>query len=142
METRKEEAARKKRSGLNCAQAVACTYCDYAGIDEETMANITQAFGAGMGTMEGTCGAISGACAVIGMVNSKNGRSQNSKAKTMKDTREIVNAFLNQNKSITCKDLKGIETGVVLRSCEDCVRDAAELLEKTLENKKKNKIQY
>ena len=133
METRKEEAARKKRSGLNCAQAVACTYCDYAGIDEETMANITQAFGAGMATMEGTCGAISGACAVIGMVNSKNGRSQNSKAKTMKDTREIVNAFLNQNKSITCKDLKGIETGVVLRSCEDCVRDAAELLEKTLE---------
>lgn len=137
METRKEEAARKKRSGLNCAQAVACTYCDYAGIDEETMANITQAFGAGMGTMEGTCGAISGACAVIGMVNSKNGSSQNSKAKTMKDTREIVNAFLSQNKSITCKDLKGIETGVVLRSCEDCVRDAAELLEKTLENQEK-----
>ena len=132
METRKEEAARKKRSGLNCAQAVACTYCDYAGIDEETMANITQAFGAGMATMEGTCGAISGACAVIGMVNSKN---QNSKAKTIQDTREIVSAFLNQNKSITCKDLKGIETGVVLRSCEDCVRDAAELLEKTLEEK-------
>lgn len=135
METRKEEAARKKRSGLNCAQAVACTYCDYAGIDEETMANITQAFGAGMATMEGTCGAISGACAVIGMVNSKNGSSQNSKAKTMKDTREIVSAFLSQNKSITCKDLKGIETGVVLRSCEDCVRDAAELLEKTLAEK-------
>ena len=133
METRKEEAARKKRNGLNCAQAVACTYCDYAGMDEETMANITQAFGAGMGTMEGTCGAISGACAVIGMVNSKNG----SKTKTMKDTREIVNAFLNQNKSITCKDLKGIETGVVLRSCEDCVRDAAELLEKTLAEKER-----
>ena len=36
--------------------------------------------------------------------------------------------FEERNKSVTCKDLKGVETGVVLRSCPDCVRDAAEFL--------------
>ena len=36
MATRKQIAVEKKRCGLNCAQAVLCTYADIAGIDEET----------------------------------------------------------------------------------------------------------
>ena len=55
-----------------------------------------------------------------------------SKAVTLKNAREIVSRFKERNKSVTCKDLKGVETGVVLRSCPDCVRDAAEFLEDIL----------
>ena len=56
METRKHIAAEKKRCGShNCAQAILHTYADIAGIDEETAMNIANAFGAGMGNMEGTC---------------------------------------------------------------------------------------
>ena len=55
METRVEEAANKKMCGFNCAQAVACTYCDLAGIDEETMKNLNQVFAVGIGvSMEAT----------------------------------------------------------------------------------------
>ena len=36
MESRVEQAAERKMCGYNCAQAVACTYCDLAGIDEES----------------------------------------------------------------------------------------------------------
>ena len=43
--------------GFNCAQAVACAYCDKAGIDEKTMFQLTEGFGLGMGGMKGTCGA-------------------------------------------------------------------------------------
>ena len=44
METRKYDAAEKKRCGkCNCAQAVICTYCDKAGIDEGTACNIGNA---------------------------------------------------------------------------------------------------
>ena len=58
MENKIEEARARKRSGEhNCAQAVACTYSDLAGLDEETLLAATHAFGAGMATMEGTCGA-------------------------------------------------------------------------------------
>ena len=42
MESRVEQAAERKMCGYNCAQAVACTYCDLAGIDEETVRNLTQ----------------------------------------------------------------------------------------------------
>lgn len=61
MKSRVQQAVEKKNTGYNCAQAVACTYCDLAGVDEETMKNITQAFAGGMGTMEASCGAFSGA---------------------------------------------------------------------------------
>jgi hypothetical protein len=39
MESRIEKAVMKKKNGYNCAQAVACTYCDYAGCSEEEMFN-------------------------------------------------------------------------------------------------------
>lgn len=32
MESRVEKAAERKMCGYNCAQAVACTYCDLAGM--------------------------------------------------------------------------------------------------------------
>ena len=55
MESRVEQAAERKMCGYNCAQAVACTYCDLAGIDEETARNLTQGFAVGIGgSMEAT----------------------------------------------------------------------------------------
>ena len=108
MESRVEQAAERKMCGYNCAQAVACTYCDLAGIDEETVRNLTQGFAAGIGgSMEATCGAV------IGAVN-------------------IINRFKGQNGTVICKELKGITDGVVKRECVDCVRDAAAFLEAEL----------
>lgn len=126
MNSRVNEAANRKRNGYNCAQAVACTYCDLAGIDEDTMKNLMQGFAVGMGgSMEGTCGALVGATSVLGMIN------QNPQ-KTAKDTREMMQDFLEQNGTAVCKELKGIEDGIVKRECIDCVKDAACLLEKSI----------
>lgn len=129
METRVEKAAEKKMCGFNCAQAVACTYCDLAGLDEDTMKNLNQGFAVGIGaSMEATCGAIIGAVNVLGAIN-KNPQ------KTMKSARNIITSFKAQNGTVICKELKGIEDGVVKRECIDCVRDAAGLLEKELNEK-------
>ena len=133
MKTRVEETIKRHDKGYNCAQAVACTYCDLVGMDEETMFKLTEGFGAGMGGMEGTCGAVSGACALAGMKRSSgNLDAPDSKAKTYGLSREIVNEFKEQNGSVVCKELKGIGTGKVLRSCPDCIRDAARFAEKVL----------
>ena len=35
METRVEKTIERHNKGYNCAQAVACTYCDLVGMDEE-----------------------------------------------------------------------------------------------------------
>lgn len=131
MESRVELAVEKKHSGMNCAQAVACAYCDIAGMDEATMAMILQGFGSGIGaTMEGNCGAITGACAVIGLLDKEEGR-----AVATKDCKMVMKNFLERNGAVTCKALKGIETRKVLRECDDCVRDASEFLEKILAEK-------
>ena len=45
---------------------------------------------------------------------------------------EIERRFKEKNTSVMCKDLKGITTGNVLRSCRGCVEDAAEILEELL----------
>lgn len=68
MESKVKEAVQRKMCGYNCAQAVACTYCEQAGLDEETVKNLTQGFAVGMGgSMEATCGAIIGAVNVLGL---------------------------------------------------------------------------
>ena len=40
-----------------------------------------------------------------------------------------------KNTSVLCKELKGITTGTVLRSCRGCVEDAAEILEEIVKKK-------
>lgn len=133
MKTRVEETIARHDKGFNCAQAVACTYCDLVGADEETMFRMTEALGLGMGGMQGTCGAVSGACVLAGMKRSTgNLDTPNSKAESYKLSREITQKFLEKNGSLTCKDLKGVETGKVLRSCPDCIRDAAAIAEQVL----------
>ena len=129
METRKFDAAEKKRCGShNCAQAVLCSYCDLTGIDEETSRNMTTAFAAGMGNMEGTCGAIVGAGIALSLITKD-------KAKSVKGMREIMTRFEERNKATQCKLLKGVETKQVLRECPDCVADAAEFLEDIINTK-------
>ena len=133
MNTRVEETIKRHDKGYNCAQAVACTYADLVGLDEETLFKLTEALGAGMGGMEGTCGAVSGACVLAGLVNSTgNLETPNSKGKTYKLSREIVNEFLDKNSSVVCKELKCVTTGKVLRPCADCIKDAAKIAEEVL----------
>lgn len=133
MKTRVEETIKRHDKGFNCAQAVACTYCDLVGVDEETMFKMTEALGLGMGGMEGTCGAVSGACVLAGMKNSSGClEAPNSKAASYRLSRELVRRFLEKNGATVCKELKGVETGKVLRPCADCIRDAAAIVEEVL----------
>lgn len=125
MKSRISEAVEKKNCGYNCAQALLCTYCDLAGLDEETARNLGSAFGLGMGNMEGTCGAITGAGMVLSLAS-------DDRVKSIRGMKQIMNKFQLRNGATQCKMLKGVGTGRVLRECSDCVADAAEFLEEEL----------
>jgi len=126
MESRKERAAELKRCGShNCAQAVLCTYCSFTGLDEDTIKHVGNSFAAGMGNMEGTCGAIVGAGIVYGL-------AVKDKAKAMRGMRQIMEKFQQRNGATQCRLLKGAGTGKVLRECPLCVADASEFLEERL----------
>lgn len=127
METRKHIASEKLQSGThNCAQAIVSTYADIIGLDETTAKNIANAFGGGMGNMEGTCGALVGAGIVLGLATTD-------RAKSRAEMRQVMMRFQERNGATQCKLLKGVGTNIVLRECSGCVADAAELLEEQLD---------
>lgn len=121
-----DEAVARKQSGqYNCAQAVACTYAPYAGVSETEMQRMANAFGGGMGCTLGTCGSIVGAGMVLGCVLAD-------RAAAMKAMKNIVLKFQQRNGCTICRQLKGLDTGHVVRQCNDCVADASEFLEEEL----------
>ena len=132
MESRMEKAAALHEKGYNCAQAVVCAYCDQFGLDEETAYRVSEAFGFGMGQME-VCGALAGACMLAGLKNSGGlepvGKT---KAETYQLDRALADAFRQKNQSVLCRELKGVSTGKMLRSCPGCIEDAAQLVEELL----------
>ena len=133
MKSRVEDAIEYFRKGFNCSQAVACAYGDLVGLDSELLLPLMEGYGRGLGSLEGVCGAISGAVAISNMWQSKQADSDSvRRAKAYGASRMLVQLFQKQNGTIICKELKGIDTDVVRRKCEACVRDAAEMLEEVL----------
>mgnify|MGYP000564880866 CR=1 FL=1 len=122
---RKEYAVELKHSGHNCAQAVLCAFADETGLETELLDKMGAAFGGGMGCLESTCGALCGAQMVLGF-KKFNGRP------VVRDAAVLHRNFTEKSGASICKELKGIGTGVVLCECDDCIRNAVEVLEEYL----------
>ena len=119
--TKSDLAVQFKHSGYNCAQAVVAAFAEDLGINLETARALGAGFGAGMGTMGATCGALCGAQIVLGL--HKKGQ------RVMGTARSLYSAFLDRCGATVCMDLKGVATGRVICSCDDCVANAVQILE-------------
>ena len=121
---RRERAVMYKRE-YNCCQAVLMAFAPELGLPEDRLLAMGACFGSGMGCMEETCGALCGAQIAQGLLKYDNCR--------MNPQASLLRAEFEQRCCATrCKDLKGVGTGHVLCSCEDCVRHAVEALEEIL----------
>lgn len=126
---RVEKSMEYHKKGYNCAQAVVCSFADKLSISEEDAFKISEALGFGDSDSLGTCGAVTGMALVMGMVNSTgNLEKPDSKADTYKKVRELNDRFRVKNGSTICREIKGMDTGKVLRSCDGCIEDAVRLL--------------
>lgn len=119
---RTEKAVELKHNNHNCCQAVLVSFADELDISAEDLKKIGAAFGAGMGGMEGTCGALCGAEIILGLKEYQG-------KPLMKKAKEIHKAFKEKSGATICKDLKGVETGKILCNCDDCVRHGVEVIE-------------
>lgn len=129
IEERVAEIKDKHTRGYNCAQIVLCSYAEELGIDDETLFRISEGFGAGMGGMMQTCGAVTAMFMALGLANSSGDlQACDTKPQTMKKVRELAAEFEKKNGSIVCRELKGIDTGKVLRSCDGCIEDGIRIL--------------
>ena len=127
LEERMEYAARRKKE-MNCCQAVLVAFADRLGKIEDELLRLGSGFGSGMATMEGTCGALVGAIMVSSLLSPEGEARGNSRA-IMSQVKELCGG------ATVCRDLKGIGTGKVLCSCEDCVRNAVRAAGEALNTK-------
>ena len=127
---------------FNCAQAMLTTYCEDLGLAKETAFKLACGFGAGMGRLGHTCGAVSGAYLVIGL---KYGHfllgDLEPREKTYGLVQEFERRFVEKNRSTICRELVKADflrddrdefMEKVLKICPGLLRDATEILEDLL----------
>jgi C_GCAxxG_C_C family probable redox protein len=140
-----ENAVACFKEGFNCSQSVLSTYGPEFGLDRETALRLGAAFGAGMGRMGGTCGAVTGAFLVLGLrFGAIQAADLPAKEKTYALVREFARKFQARNGSLICKELLGCDlstaegvsrfkAGNLLEThCARFVQEAAEILEELL----------
>jgi C_GCAxxG_C_C family probable redox protein len=65
-ETREEKVICLFRGGYNCSQSVFSVFAPDLKLDEKTAWAVASGFGAGMGVLQKTCGAVTGGIMVLG----------------------------------------------------------------------------
>jgi len=145
--TRADEAVEIFARGYNCSQAVLSAYSGQFGMEREQALRVAGAFGAGMGRMCETCGAVTGAIMVIGLKYGKvKAEDEPAKEKAYAMARELAQEFKARNGSIVCRELLGCDMGTSEGAkyakdhklhttvCPKLVRDAAEIVGKLIES--------
>ena len=117
--------------GYNCAQAVAMPFCEEMGLEPSLVKQATEGFGAGMGGRTQTCGALSGAIFVAGVLKA-DANNPGSKMDTYQVCAKMSERFVNHCGSGVCEVIKGMTGGEMLCSCNECIACGVRLVEEML----------
>lgn len=97
-------------SGYNCSQSVALAFSDVLGIEKDALARLSSGFGGGMGRMREVCGCFSGIVMVLSQVYGYSDPKANDEKKALYEKiRAAAEKFREDNGSIICKELLGLE---------------------------------
>lgn len=123
------------------------TYGPRFGLDREMALKAAGAFGAGMGRMGETCGAVTGAFMVIGLKHGKvKADDDEAREQTYELVKEFADKFKARNRSIQCRELLGhdlstpegaeavAEKNLFVTLCPRFVKDSTEILEEILKD--------
>lgn len=143
--TKADDAVNCFSQGYSCSQSVLSAYSEQFGMDKEQAFRVAGAFGAGMGRLCETCGAVTGAFMVLGL---KYGQVKiedaPAKEKAYAKVQEFVREFKARNGSVVCRELLGCDMGtpggmkfakenrLTSTKCPKYVRDAADILERLI----------
>jgi C_GCAxxG_C_C family probable redox protein len=143
--TKSDDALASFNQGITCSSAVFSTFCHELGLDEKMAKKIGCGFGAGVSRTGNICGAVSGAIMVIGLKYGKAEQGEDAATeKTRALTRQFIQEFTRKNGSVNCTELLGhnlnnqdeydaaAKAKMFRTKCPECVRDAADILEKIL----------
>ncbi len=144
MNTRKKTAIQTFRSGHNCAQSVLMAYAGELNTDQATVLRMASGFGAGMGRLQKTCGALTGAFMTAGLICTQRTEDmKKAKEETIRMIQAIHKGFEEIHGTTECEalikcDLKTddgqdyfSEQRLSENVCEKCILTAVDLLGKT-----------
>jgi C_GCAxxG_C_C family probable redox protein len=110
LNARQEQAVAAYKSGLNCAQSVVTTYAESLGFDHALAEEIAGGFGGGMGRLQRTCGAVTGAFMVLSINNAqKFPDPKERKEKTYEIIQAFDHRFIELNGTTQCRSLLGCD---------------------------------
>jgi len=133
------------QEGYACSQSVLMAFAEESGLDIETAKKVSSTFGAGMGRLRKTCGALTGAFMSIGL---KYGNTMPDDMKAKLDSydmvRELAKRFTEKHGTTECGELLikyANKSDVKARNhhkiiCNSLVKDAVKMLEDVLTEKR------
>ncbi|MBI1769436.1 MAG: C_GCAxxG_C_C family protein [Ignavibacteriales bacterium] len=132
-------------ASYNCAQSLILPFLEQYGVREEDGIKIASAFGSGMGRMQETCGAVTGAFMVLGLeYGFVHPKDQRQRQTLLVKTSEFVAKFKNEYGTIKCRDLlmcdlnteegqkKHKEENQRELVCKKCIKYSAKILEEMI----------
>ena len=145
--TRRELAKENFMNGYNCSQALVLAFEDLVPIDRESLLKLASSFGGGMGRLREVCGSVSGMFMIVGLIYGYDGPETGQvKADHYARIQELARRFEETHGSIVCREMLGLSVKhdaptpeartkeyYKKRPCPDIVGDAAEILEKYIE---------
>jgi C_GCAxxG_C_C family probable redox protein len=130
------------QNGFNCAQAVALLFAKPLKQEQKTMLSAAAGFGGGMGRQAMTCGALTGACIVLGFDRGQvvHGDSE-TKAACYQSVQDFFGKFVKIHGATACKDLLGCDisspegfelhkSGLHKEMCLGFIKSAVDILDK------------
>jgi len=146
MKLKKEDKAIDSfKSGLNCTQSVLTAYSDDLNFDNHLALRMACGFGAGMGRLQETCGAVTGSFMVLGIYNCKKHSANNDrKEKTYEMIQRFTDRFKANHGATDCKSLLNcdLRTGEGRQYahdkqlyeivCEKCISDSIRMIEELI----------
>jgi C_GCAxxG_C_C family probable redox protein len=127
--------------GYNCAQSVLTAFHDDIKIDEKDLLKLASGFGGGMGHLQLTCGAVTGAFMVISLTQGyKDPNDWVAKDKTYSKIKEFECKFKELNSTTGCRELLGADfdseegrmkiltENLHERVCHKAIKDAVSIL--------------
>ncbi len=147
MTDRKEKAVELHRKGYSCSQSVLCVFAADFNLDEKTAYKIACGFGAGMGKLQLTCGAVSGAIMVLGLkyAESSEGETYDQiKTRVYEKVRHLVDEFKKIHNTLDCIKLLGLDLNdkaqhkeykdrnLSMTICDKCIANAVSILEQII----------
>ena len=137
-----EQAEELFLSGYNCAQSVVLSFADDLKFSKELAQKMAAGFGGGMGKQQETCGAVTGAIMVLGLLKGEEVNNNDElKASAYGAVKDLTRDFVAEYKTTQCRDLIGCDLNtpegaakfkdekIMQNTCAGCVKKAVEIVE-------------